>query len=47
MGRSLTRKLAHLYHYYSCPESCPVFNIQQALTQGALGTFTYGGRVGR
>jgi hypothetical protein len=37
MGQSLTRKLAHLYHYYACPESCPVFNLQQALTQGAIG----------
>lgn len=37
MGRALTRKLAHLYHYYAHPESCPVFNMQAALTQGAIG----------
>lgn len=36
-GRALTRKLAHLYHYYANPSSCPVFNINEALTQGALG----------
>ena len=37
MGRALTRKLAHLYHYYAHPESCPVFNMHAALTQGAIG----------
>jgi hypothetical protein len=36
-GISLVKKLARLYHYYANPDSCPAFNINEALAQGALG----------
>ena len=32
-GRSLTRKLANIYHYYACPETFPDFPSSEMFSQ--------------